>query len=303
MYYRFFILLFLSFSNLHSQDWNLSKDEKDKWDLDKTVNIQKRNILLVSEASIYLTSILALNKLWYANYPKSDFHFINDNSEWLQMDKVGHIATSYYAGVLGIKSYRWTGMNDNSAIWYGGLTGTFFLTIIEVLDGYSAEWGASSGDLVSNSFGSLLAISQELYWEEQRIQIKYSYSPSRWAHKNPEQLGRNNIERVLKDYNGQTYWLSFNVQSLFNIRDIDVPDWFNVSIGYSGDNMITPSRSLETSDFRERQYFLSFDIDMTKIRTRNKILNNILHLFGFLKFPAPAIELRNGDIYLHSIYY
>ena len=56
-----------------------------------------------------------------------------------------------------------------------------FLTIIEILDGQSAEWGASSGDLIANSLGSFLAIGQELKWNEQRIQLKYSYIPSQWA--------------------------------------------------------------------------------------------------------------------------
>ena len=39
-------------------------------------------------------------------YPKSKFHFINDNREWLQMDKFGHAMTSYYTGYLGVKAYK-----------------------------------------------------------------------------------------------------------------------------------------------------------------------------------------------------
>jgi hypothetical protein len=31
------------------------------------------------------------------------FHFINDNAEWLQMDKAGHIYSSYHLGRLGLK--------------------------------------------------------------------------------------------------------------------------------------------------------------------------------------------------------
>ena len=179
-----------------------------------TLDKKKRNILLISEASIYTISLVGLNQLWYADYPKSNFHFINDNGEWLQMDKLGHLTASYYSGVAGIKAYQWTGMSRKNALWFGGLTGTFFLTIIEVLDGQSAEWGASSGDLIANSLGSFLAIGQELMWNEQRIQLKYSYSPSQWAEENPEQLGDTHLQRALKDYNGQTYWLSFNLKSL-----------------------------------------------------------------------------------------
>jgi hypothetical protein len=48
------------------------------------------------------TELVGLNQLWYA-YARSDFHFINDNAEWLQMDKAGHIYSSYHLGRLGLK--------------------------------------------------------------------------------------------------------------------------------------------------------------------------------------------------------
>ena len=37
---------------------------------------------------------------------------------------------------------KWSGVPEK-AIWYGGAYGAVFLTTIEILDGYSAEWGAS----------------------------------------------------------------------------------------------------------------------------------------------------------------
>jgi hypothetical protein len=55
------------------------------------------------EAIAVTGALVGLNQLWYADYPKSDFHFINDNAEWLQMDKAGHIYSSYHLGRLGLK--------------------------------------------------------------------------------------------------------------------------------------------------------------------------------------------------------
>ena len=269
---------------------------------DFTLNKKRRNILLISEASTYTVALVGLNQLWYAGYPRSSFHFINDNGEWLQMDKMGHMTASYYTGVAGIKAYQWAGFSRKNAIWYGGMTGSFFLTIIEVLDGTSKEWGASSGDLIANTTGSLLAIGQALRWDEQRIQLKYSYSPSQWADKNPEQLGGNYLERALKDYNGQTYWLSFNMKSLLNIEQEEFPNWLNLAVGYSGNNMTNPYHE-EGGDERKRQYLLSLDVDLTRIKTKSKTWNSILHTFGFLKFPLPALELSNGNYSGHLIYY
>ena len=300
----FLILFTFILLTSNAQDLNIPKVSDDGWEIEETytLNKKRRDILLISEATAYIVALVGLNQLWYADYPKSDFHFINDNGEWLQMDKMGHISSSYYTGVAGIKAYEWAGFSRKKAIWYGGMTGSLFLTIIEILDGHSAEWGASSGDLIANTTGSLLAIGQALKWNEQRIQLKYSYSLTRFADQNPEQLGGNNLERALKDYNGQTYWMSFNLKSLLNINSSDFPQWLSLAIGYSGTNMITPYQQKE-DNLRRRQYLLSLDVDLTTIKTKSKTWNSILHTFGFLKFPMPALELSNGNLSGHLIYY
>jgi len=297
------IILTSLFFDLNAQNKNRAKSSNNSlklntsWDQHK----QRKKILLISEFSSYVIALAGLNQLWYAGYPRSKFHFINDNQEWLQMDKMGHLTASYYTGVVGIKSYEWAGFTKQKAIWYGGMTGSIFLTIIEILDGTSKQWGASSGDLIANSTGSFLAILQAIKWNEQKIQLKYSYTPTKWAEINPKQLGANHLERALKDYNGQTYWASLNVKSLLNIESNNFPNWIAISIGYGADGMINPYS--KNSDNTNRQYLLSFDIDLNRIETRSKMLNTILHTFGFLKFPAPTIELTKGNILFHPIYY
>ena len=146
----FLILFSCILFTANSQDWNIPKLGDGGWEIEQefTLNKKRRNILLISEASVYTIALVGLNQLWYADYPKSSFHFINDNEEWLQMDKMGHMSSSYYTGVAGIKAYEWAGFSRKNAIWYGGMTGSIFLTVIEVLDGTSEEWGASSVDLI-----------------------------------------------------------------------------------------------------------------------------------------------------------
>jgi uncharacterized protein YfiM (DUF2279 family) len=303
---RFFFLILFAFLllQINAQDWKTPSSKKNEWEMDipSELDKQKRSILLISEASAYTIALVGLNQLWYADYPKSTFHFINDNGEWLQMDKLGHMSSSYYTGVAGIKAYEWAGFSRKKAIWYGGMTGSLFLTIIEVLDGQSAEWGASSGDLIANTTGSLLVIAQALKWNEQRIQLKYSYYPTKFAEKNPKQLGGSHLERALKDYNGQTYWMSFNLKSLMQIENEDFPNWLSLALGYSATGMETPFAQDNNSD-RERQFLLSLDVDLNKIKTKNKALNAVLHTFGFLKFPAPAMQYTNGNISFYPIYY
>jgi len=262
-------------------------------------NDHKLRNIIIFEASTYSLAIVGFNELWYKNYEKSRFHFINDNASWLQMDKMGHLATSYYSGVVGIKAYKWTGLNSNKAIWIGGLSGTFFNTTIEILDGFSANWGASVGDLVANSLGSMLAISQELYWKDQRIQIRYSYSRSDISKNNTDLFGDSFIQRSLKDYNGQTYWLSCNVNSFLNANYI--PKWLNFAVGHSASGMLAGSN--KTNDNRERQLLLSFDIDLSRLEFDNKFLNTLIHTFGFIKIPLPTLEFSNSNFKFHPIYF
>ena len=257
--------------------------------------------LVISEVAVFSLALVGFNELWYKNYPKSNFHFVNDNSSWLQMDKLGHAATSYYGGVNGIKLYKWTGLEYKKAVWIGGLTGLFFNSTIEILDGFSTNWGASLGDVFANSMGSLLAISQELHWKEQKVLLKYSYSKSSFSDSNTELFGNTILQRSLKDYNGQTYWLSVNINSFFELEKSSFPKWLNFALGYSGNGMISAQN--KTGDNRDRQYLFSLDIDLTRIETKNKLLKKITHVFSFVKIPFPTFELSNNQLKLHSIYF
>ncbi len=308
MRYLFLILftfLYITKSLAQYSDWNSSDRVISSSNLKDSlqVNTNKKKILLITESSLYLTTLVGLNSLWYTDYPRNSFHFIDDNGEWLQMDKVGHMTASYYMGVAGIQAYDWAGFSRKEAIWYGGLSGSIFLTIVEVLDGFSEQWGASSGDLAANTIGSVLCISQALLWDEQKIQLKYSYLPTRFAEENPDQLGGNHLERALKDYNGQTYWLSFNLKSLMQIDNEKFPNWLSLSLGYGAHFMKEPYPRNIDQVWRKRQYYLSLDLDLNRIKTKSKFVNSILQTFGFVKFPMPRFEFIGKDVIFHPGFY
>jgi hypothetical protein len=271
----------------------------------------KRLLYVVGGQSlVYATSLTVLYQAWYKDYPQSGFHWINDNGEWLQMDKIGHATTSAYFGKMGYEMYRWAGVNRKKAIWIGGSTGFIFLTVIEILDGFSEQWGASSGDLIANAAGTGLFISQQLLWNDQRFTLKWSYSPSEYAKYNPDQLGSTAMESMLKDYNGQTYWLSGNIKS-FLPKTSKFPFWLNVSFGYGADGMLgansNPSEidGLAVPDFpRYRQYYLSLDVDMARIKTKSHFLRFLLNGFNFIKVPFPTVEFNKYDkVKFHWIYF
>ena len=276
----------------------------------QTDSLKALRIALGAEIGVYATSMYGLNKLWYTDYPRSGFHWYNDNNTWLQMDKVGHAYSAYQAGLLGMDIMKWSGVPEKKAIWYGGAYGAIFLTTIEILDGYSAEWGASWGDLLANTSGSALLIAQELLWKEQRIQFKYTFYPSKYADLNPELLGKNTIQQMVKDYNAQTIWLSCNLHGF--MPKSKLPKWLNIGIGYGVDGMTSGSLNnqigiLEEGSIankRTRQIYLSFDVDLRKIDTGSNFLNKTLKVLSFIKVPSPAIMFDNKKIStIYPFYY
>lgn len=260
-------------------------------------NPKRTAFVLGTEMICYSGTMWALGNLWYKDYPKSRFHWFNDNQEWLQMDKIGHATTAYYIGKAGMDVLKWSGVPERKSIICGGLLGFAFLTSVEVFDGYSAAWGASSGDLIANFAGAALLIGQELAWGEQRLLLKFSAHPSPYAQYRPNALGESWNERILKDYNGQTYWLSVNLAS-FTGSDTYIPKWFNLAVGYSADGMTGGSENHTINsegqpipEFdRQRQFLLSIDVDLTKIKTKHQWVNSLLGTIGFIKVPMPTYE-------------
>ena len=272
-----------------------------------TLNKKRQNTVVISEAVLASGTLIGLNQLWYADYPKSDFHFINDNSEWLQMDKAGHVFSSYHLGRFGAEMLEWSGATKTNQLVYGAGLGFAFLTAVEVLDGYSDEWGASSGDIIANASGTALYVSQQLIWNEQRITPKFSFHTTKYANYRPEVLGSSFSEQILKDYNGQTYWLSINLHSF--AKGSKIPKWLNLALGYGADGMISgnlenTSASLTLNPQRFRQFYLSVDVDLTKIKTNSHFLKTFFSVFNTIKIPAPTIEfVQFKGIKYHLIYF
>lgn len=278
-----------------------------------------RAYLLGSSIGLSYTGVMVvLNEAWYADYPRSSFHFFNDNPGWMQVDKVGHFYTSYFIGRMGIDVVRWTGTTENKAIWYGGTIGFTFLLTIETLDGFSEQWGASPVDLLSNGLGTALAIGQEVAWQEQRIKAKFSWSPTNYTSETQDRAsalyGTAWQERLIKDYNSQTYWLSGNVNSFF--PEIQwMPKWLDVSVGYGAQgilgaesNLVRDGSGTITQDYssikRYRQYYLTFDVDFARFKSpdRSKFANSLLEVLNMFKFPAPALEYNSlGKFRFHPV--
>jgi hypothetical protein len=270
----------------------------------------KFKLAVAGGVGLYVGTMAGLYTIWYQDYEQTDFHFFDDNSGWMQVDKFGHMYSAYMFSKVGYRTLLWTGIDRKKAIWYGGSYGFVFLTSVEILDGHYTAWGASLGDIACNALGSALLISQELTLGHQAVTMKFSYNPSPLAEYRPDQLGSGNIERIIKDYNGQTYWFSGNYRSAFRNHGF-VPKWFNLAFGYSAYGMLGGDENPEMINGmplpeveRYRRYLFSLDVDWDKIKTDSKLLNSVFFFLNLVKVPFPTLEYNSkGEVVLHGIYF
>ncbi len=228
------------------------------------------------------------------------FDFSNDNKGYQQMDKFRHSFLSYVISYVAYDNYRKSGVSKNKSLWWGGTMGLLFMTQKEILDGIQ-NGGFSWGDMGANTFGSVLLMAQEHYWDEQIIQYKLSLNRSDESRTMPEMLGRSYKDLLFSDMNSYTLWFEINARRV--IPSKYVPKWINLAVGYGAagmygtyENATSFNGKLIPKTERYRRFMLSFDIDTSKIKTKYEFLNTIIGTFRFIKFPLPTIEYntKNG---------
>lgn len=283
---------------------------------------------------LYATAFTGLYEAWYKNYELGGFRTFNDAGEWMHMDKIGHSMTTYAESYLIFHMARWTGMPRRSAMWTGAGAAMLLQTTIEVMDGFSVKWGFSWADMAYNAAGAGLFIGQEMLWEEQRIWMKVSNTRPTYpgypvysvdggavstlrtrAH---DLFGASFGEAFIKDYNGQTLWLSVNPSAFIlpNHHDNKFPRWLNLAVGYGAQNMYGGYANSWTDDAGNRfvyndplhpryhQFYLSLDVDLTRIRTDSRFLKVLLGALNWIKIPAPTLEVNTkGGVIFHPLYW
>ena len=254
---------------------------------------------IIAAAAVDVAALTALGSIWYKDQWGSSFHFFNDYPEWLQADKAGHIYSAYHLSQVSALTLRNLDMPPKKAYLWGGVAGFLLLAQVEALDGFSQGYGASASDLVANAIGSALAWSQYSLWDEARIHPKFSFHRTVHAEKRPELLGANLMEEIIKNYNGQTYWLSFDMDKLLP-QGNRFPKWLNIAAGYGVEN-ITVARDKVNA---YRQYYLSLDLDLTSVKTNSGLIKGLLYGLNMIHLPAPALEFNSrSGLHFHWLYF
>lgn len=254
--------------------------------------------VVIGESIVFVATSVGLYYLWYKKFPRNRFHFIHDGREWFKMDKMGHATTAYTIATMHHDLMRWSGVKPGTAIATSTITSLAFLSIVEMMDGFSTDWGFSKGDMVANISGAALFAAQQHWWGQQRVSLRVSARFSPYAKYNPQLLGNNWASRLMKDYNGQTYWLSVNIRSFLKSNS-NFPVWLNAAAGYGADGMISAAKNPESIDGksvpkfkRTQQFYLAADADFSNLST-SEALSVPLYFLQFIKTPAPAVEINS----------
>ena len=267
-----------------------------------TAKINPKRFLITNSAigSISVSSIIGLQQLWYSNDEDASFHFFDDSKNWLQMDKYGHAMSSYELTRLMNQSYRWSGLSKNKSMILSASISFGYLSAIEIMDGYSPNWGFSWSDMGANLMGTSLFLFQEKYFLKQIFQPKFSFHPTPYSEIRPEVLGQNLAESILKDYNGQSYWISFSPGHL----GISAwPKWLMLSLGHSIDGRLKGNSSQYMGYSSNREFLFSLDIDLTEFKVKSKVLASLFTIINSIKLPFPTLIYSEEKLNFSPIYF
>jgi hypothetical protein len=259
---------------------------------------------------IYGVSLLVLSQLWYTH--PVEFHFFDDSREWLGIDKIGHWFTAYLLSLLCVWLFSGNHKPGSRPDAYWAIGGFLLMIPIEIMDGFSANYGASVFDLMANLAGSLTAYVLLKLEMADTVYPKFSFHFTSYALLRPQLLGSVWPERILKDYNGQTYWISIRCKDMPGLTFM--PYWLLLSIGYSADGLLgghdnkadQPGERVVDYSYitRANKIILSFDLDGTSIPVKNKYVKYILNVSRCVKVPAPAIEFNSAlGLRFHFFYF
>ena len=243
----------------------------------------------------YGTIYAGLTAAWYTG-EKVPLHWFNDLPEWEQLDKAGHIWGSFVESEGAVDMLRWAGLPEKKAIWYGSFVGFAIQSPIELLDGRDPAYGASATDLAANFLGSAAVLTQNLAWHEVRIRPKWSFHLTPYAQRRPNVLGSTVPERLLKDYNGQTYWLCPDMGAFLKPGS-RWPHWLSPALGYGAEDLVyNDDGTNAAADLHPyRQLYLSLDVNLRAIPTRNVVLKRVFYALNIFHFPAPALEWNQRE--------
>jgi uncharacterized protein YfiM (DUF2279 family) len=261
----------------------------------------KKPVLYSGYSLAYVGFSYQMSQHFFTQTPISPFHIRQDWKTWKGMDKFYHAYGSYQLSSIFYQMNKWAGIDSIKSLHLAFLESVIFSTTKEYFDGRVAVGGWSWYDIGMNNLGNLNFYLQQRLLGSQKIQYKFSYFSSGLQAYNPGTLGTSKLNYWMKDYNGETFWLS----SSLGDWKLTQHKWLNaigLTIGYGAHNVISEySNPPHLNLSRYNQYYLGLDINWQQIETSNKTLKTLFFILNRFRFPLPSLELNSmGKLTFHA---
>jgi hypothetical protein len=245
----------------------------------------------------YAVVVFILTKAWYHDQMVEPFHFFNDLAEWKQLDKVAHVFGTFNVCVFVCRTFKWGGLKENIPI--GALIGFLIVSTIEVMDGFSAGYGASLFDLIANALGGTLFFVQHKIWGRIKLFNKFSFHFTSFAALRPSLLGDGFLQEIIKDYNGQTFWYSWSLEKKW------WPSFLSIAVGLGAEGMVYGRDEQNALHHFSpyRKFYLSLDLNPTFFQSKKTWAQVMIYPLTLFKCPAPAIEFSMQGVRFHWLYF
>jgi hypothetical protein len=159
-----------------------------------------------------------------------------------------------------------------------------------VEDGFST-WGFDRVDFASDVAGAAWPVARYYFPVLRNVDLKLSYHPSGLLG-TPGGTGfKGQKHLIIDDYEGQTFWLSFNIHGLApEPVGRFWPEFLRLALGYGARDVAGPDPY--------RVYFLALDLDMTRVIPREPgLLKSLGELLNFIHLPLPAVRFSRTTIW------
>ncbi len=226
---------------------------------------------------------------WWSS-ERTSFHFQNDWSYALWLDKVGHFYAATILAHAFTSGLAAGNMQSDDAAIYGSVLGLAFQLYVEVEDGFGAQWGFSPGDAYADILGSGYTLSQYYFPFLKNFQFKFSYYPSL---KMREGLHKG---IAIDDDEGQKYWLSFRMKNLLPQSIANYwPSFLCLAAGMGVQN-------LDGNGGGQRVLYIALDFDAESIPLYGKGWEFIKNTLNYIHFPMPGIRITPNAAFFGFVF-
>lgn len=233
-------------------------------------------------------------RAWWSNEEKPFWIHWDWGGSFRDQDKLGHFLGGYVLAEAGRELLEMSCMSEKKAALWGAAYSAAFQLQIEIWDGTQRMFGFSPPDLLYNSIGQGMSLLHTFVPKTRAVLPTFSYSPTVAMRRTS--AGEITSElRTTVDYSGQTYWLSFDIDTLLPRRAARWwPGLLRLSAGHTITDWVSPETGLQVQ--AQRRWMLSLDLDPLRLPGKAPWWMATKKILRHYRFPAPALEITSDGI-------